>query len=72
MLEGSDGSLGYFMNFHVAALDVIQAESLARDKARELGLKIIGVEEITEIRKDSNSDPRVLSMSGKSYFPVGQ
>ena len=58
LLEGSDGSFGYFMTFCVAARDVIQAESLARDKAKELGPKIVGVEEITEIRKDSNSDPR--------------
>jgi hypothetical protein len=72
MLEGSDGSLGYFMNFEVAAHDAIQAEKLARNKAKELDLKIVGVEEITEIRKTSNSKPRVLSASGKSYFPMGQ
>jgi hypothetical protein len=33
MLEGTDDSLGYFMNFEVAARDPIQAEVLARERA---------------------------------------
>ena len=71
MLEGTDDSLGYFMNFEVAARDPIQAEELARERAQELSLKVVGVEEIAETTKSFSSGPRVLSTSGKSYFPTG-
>jgi len=71
MLEGTDGSMGYFMNFEVAARDPIQAEELARQRARELGLNVVGVEEITDTTKSFSSSPQVLSTSGKSYFPTG-
>jgi len=61
----------YFMNFEVAGRDPIQAEKLARERAQELGLKVVGVEEIAEKSKSCSSDPQVLSTSGKSYFPTG-
>lgn len=71
MLEGTDDSLGYFMNFEVAARDPIQAQKLARERAQELGLKVVGVEEIIETSKFSDLGPQVLSTSGKSLFPTG-
>jgi hypothetical protein len=71
MLEGTDDSLGYFMNFEVAARDPSQAEQLARERAQQLGLNIVGVEELTDTTKSFSSDPQVLSTSGKSYFPTG-
>jgi predicted nucleic acid-binding protein len=71
MLEGIEASLGYFINFEVAARDPIQAEELARERAQELALKVVGVEEIAKTTKLFSSDPQVLSTSGKSYFPTG-
>jgi hypothetical protein len=72
MLEGTDASMGFFMNVEVAAHDPTNAAKLARKGARELGLTIIGVEEITRTRRACSSGPGVLSMSGKSYFPSEQ
>jgi hypothetical protein len=72
MLEGIDASMGFFMNVEVAAPDPTSAAKLARKRARELGLRIVGVEEITRTRRTSGSGPAVLSMSGKSYFPPEQ
>ena len=69
MLEGIDASMGFFMNVEVAAPDPTNAVKLARKRARELGLRIVGVEEITKTRRTSSSDVGVLSVSGKSYFP---
>ena len=69
MLEGVDASMGFFMNVEVAAPDSTDAAKLARTRARELGLRIVGVEEIKKTRRTSSSGAGVLSMSGKSYFP---
>jgi hypothetical protein len=69
MLEGVDASMGFFMNIEVAAPDSTDAAQLALERARELGLSINGVEEITKTRRTSSSGPEVLSISGKSYFP---
>ena len=71
MLEGVDDSYGYFLNIEVASAHAKRAEALACTKARELGLSIVGVEEITEIEGTySRSLSRVISVSGKSYFPL--
>lgn len=72
MVEGIDASMGYFMNIEVAAPDSRHAEQLALERARKLGLTISGVEEITKTTQTSSSGPEVLSISGKSYFPIGQ
>ena len=72
MLEGIDASMGFFMNIEVAAPDSTHATELALERARQLGLSITGVEEITKKRRMSNSGPEVLSISGKSYFPFEQ
>lgn len=69
MLEGIDASMGFFMNVEVAAPDPTNAAKLARKRAREMGLSIVGVEEITRTRRTSTLGPGVLSVSGKSYFP---
>jgi hypothetical protein len=71
MLEGIDGSMGYFMNVEVAANSPTGAAKLAEEYAKERGLTIVGVEEITETERRLSSAPRVLSTSGKSYFPKG-
>jgi hypothetical protein len=47
------------------------AAKLAEQYARELGLSIVGVEEITRTGRSSSSEPKVLSTSGKSYFAIG-
>ena len=72
MLEGVDASMGFFMNLEVAAPDSKHAAELALERARELGLSINGVEEITRTKRSSGSGPEVLSTSGKSYFPLEQ
>ncbi|HEU4510319.1 MAG TPA: hypothetical protein VFR78_18945 [Pyrinomonadaceae bacterium] len=72
MLEGTDASMGFFINVEVAAPDPTNAAKVARKRARELGLTIVGVEEITKTRRTSSSGPGVLSISGKSYFPLDQ
>jgi hypothetical protein len=69
MLEGVDAGLGYFMNIEVAAFDPAAAVGLAKERAQELGLTILGVEEVTETRQTSTREAKVLSVSGKSYFP---
>jgi hypothetical protein len=70
MLEGIDDSLGYFINVAVAALTLTQASTKAWDRAEDLGLKIVEVEEITETSEAYDGDTaQVLSVSGKSYFP---
>ena len=69
MLEGVDASMGFFMNVAVSAHDSTEAVELALERARELGLSIKGVEEITKRRRTSSSGPEVISISGKSYFP---
>lgn len=71
MLEGIDASMGYFMNVEVAAINPSSAAKLAEQYARETGLSIVGVEEITRTGRSSSSEPKVLSTSGKSYFPSG-
>lgn len=71
MLEGIDASMGYFTNVEVAATTSTRAAKLATDYARKLGLTIVGVEEITMTGRSSESEPKVLSTSGKSYFPAG-
>ena len=70
MLEGTDDSFGYFINVAVAALTPKQASMIACERAQELGLKIIDVEEIKETNEPYDGDiPQVLSFSGKSYYP---
>ena len=71
MLEGVDASMGYFINVEVAAINRSSAAQLAEQYAREKGLSIVGVEEITRTGQSSSSEPRVLSNSDKSYFPSG-
>ena len=71
MLEGVDNGMGYFMNFEVAAPTQSTAVKLAEKRALELGLMIIGVEEVVATGRAPNSEPAVLSTSGKSYFPAG-
>jgi hypothetical protein len=71
MLEGIDALMGYFMKVEVTANNSSSAAKLAEEYARELGLTIIGVEEITRTGRSSSSEPKVLSTSGKSYFPSG-
>lgn len=71
MLEGMDASMGFFVNVEVAALNASSAAKLAEEHTRELGLNIIGIEEITRTGRSSSSEPKVLSISGKSYFPIG-
>ena len=68
MLEGIDAGMGYFMNIEVAAFNPTLAVELAEERAQELGLMILGVEEVTETRQTSSLESRVLSVSGKSYF----
>jgi hypothetical protein len=63
--------MGYFINVEVAAIDPPRAAKLAEEHARELGLSIIGVEEVTRTGKSSSSEAKVLAISGKSYFPTG-
>jgi hypothetical protein len=70
MLEGIDASMGFFMNIEVSAPNSTHAVQLALERARELGLSIKGVEEIVETRRTSSSGAGVLSMSGKSYYPL--
>lgn len=70
MLEGIDASLGYFINAEVAAPDPTIAAEVAGKRAQEVGLEIVGVEEITETDQTSSVGPEVFSMSGKSYFPI--
>jgi hypothetical protein len=72
MLEGIDASLGYFINVGVAASDPTHATKLALERARDLGLHITAVEEITKTRRKADSEAQVLSISGKSYFPLEQ
>jgi hypothetical protein len=73
MVEGIDASMGFFMNIEVAASDSRHATELALERARQLGLTITGVEEITRTRQTSSSGEGVLSsISGKSYFPIEQ
>jgi len=70
MLEGTDDSFGYFINVAVAALTPKQASMKACERAQELGLKIVDVEEIKETNEPYDGDiPQVLSFSGKSYYP---
>ena len=71
MLEGIDAAVGYFMNIEVAANNPTGAAKLAEEYAQELGLNIVRVEEITRTGRSSTSQPKVLSTSGKSYFPSG-
>ncbi len=71
MLEGIDASMGYFINVEVAAIDPSSAARIAVQYAQELGLSIVGVEEITRTGRSSSLEPKVLSASGKSYFPSG-
>jgi hypothetical protein len=68
MLEGIDAGLGYFMNIEVAAFSPTSAVHLAEERAEELGLTILGVEEVTETQQTSGLEAKVLSVSGKSYF----
>jgi len=70
MLEGLDVGLGYFLNIEVAASSPALAVELAEERARELSLTIVGVEEVTETRQTSSLEAKVLSVSGKSYFPT--
>lgn len=71
MLEGMDNNFGYFINVAVAALTPKQASTKACERAKELALKIINVEEITETNEHYDSDiPQVLSLSGRSYYPA--
>ena len=71
MLEGIDASMGYFINVEVAAINPSSAAKLAEEHARELGLAIVGVEEITRTGQSPSSEAKVLAISGKSYFPAG-
>lgn len=71
MLEGIDDGMAYFMNFEVAAPNQGDAIKLAEKRALELGLTIVGVEEVTLTGKTSKLEETVLSTSGKSYFPAG-
>ena len=71
MLEGIYASMGYFMNVEVAAINRSSAAKLAEQPAREIGLSIVGVEEITVTDRSTSSESKVLSASGKSYFPSG-
>ena len=70
MLEGVDESFGYFINVAVAALTPRQASTQACERAEDLGMKIVEVEEITETSETYDGDTaQVISISGKSYFP---
>ncbi len=70
MLEGIDESFGYFINVAVAAFSPTQASTKACERAKDLGLKIIEVEEIIETSEPYDGDiAQVISISGKSYFP---
>jgi hypothetical protein len=71
MLEGIDSGMGYFMNFEVAAPNQRTAIKIAEERALELGLTIVGVEEVTATGRTRSSEPTILSTSGKSYFPTG-
>lgn len=68
MLEGVDAGLGYFINIEVAAPSSTLAVKLAEQRARELDLVIVGVEEVTETDQTSSLESKVMSVSGKSYF----
>ena len=70
MLEGTDAGMGYFMNIEVTASNPTTAVKLAKERAQALGLTIVGVEEVTEKCQTSKSESKVLSVSGKSYFPT--
>ena len=70
MLEGTDAGMGYFMNIEVAAYSPTTAVKLSEERAKELGLTIVGVEEVTETGQISTLESKVLSVSGKSYFPA--
>lgn len=70
MLEGTDARMGYFINIEVTASNPTTAVKLAEERAQDLGLTIVGVEEVTETRQTSELKLKVLSVSGKSYFPT--
>jgi len=72
LLEGVEGSHGYFLNVEVACETPSQAGSLARTAAEQNGAMIISIEEINKTSKEAAvTSPQVVFMSGRSYFQLG-
>ena len=70
LLEGAKGSHGYFVKIEVACDKHVQAERLARVKAEEIGLNIVGIDEVLKTdRMLDRITPQVIFVSGRSYFP---
>ena len=69
-LEGQEGEKGYFILFTVACEEK-DLESLCIDKASELNLQIISVDEVSLIRSlEDQTKSGVIDVSGKSYFDL--
>lgn len=72
LLEGEHGSHGYFVNMQVACDTPDEAERLARAKAREIGLNIVGIEEVVQLEgTETLATPQVTFVSGRSFFDKG-
>jgi hypothetical protein len=69
MLEGNDDSGHYFITFETISTDPEAASALSLAEGRNLGLSIVGVEDV-EVKHvvPVFSKQCVVSISGKSYF----
>jgi hypothetical protein len=73
MLEGRDAGRGFLVTLDVAGTSQAHAEKIALDKAKNLGLSILGIEEVTLKRKAKVSyGPGVIKTYGKAYFELDE
>jgi hypothetical protein len=73
MLEGRDAGRGFLVTLDVAGSSQAHAERLALDEAKNLGLSILGIEEVTLKRKAKMPrEAGVIKTYGKAYFQLDE
>lgn len=70
MLEGSEGDKGYFITFTINHVSEDEAIQLSLEKAEEIGLEIIGLEEVEVVNLNQEKKIGLENMTGKSFFDL--
>ncbi|MFM7858534.1 MAG: hypothetical protein ACKO96_43095 [Flammeovirgaceae bacterium] len=69
-MEGKDGDHGYYVTFKVRSKNENKAKELSWQKARDIGLEIVKIEEIENLGEVFSDEEKAEQSSGKSYFSL--
>jgi len=69
-LEGKEGDYGYFITFKAFSRNEGRAAKLSMQKAKEIGLQIVAIEEVEKLHYGFSNEEKAEQATGKSYFKL--